>query len=225
MNIIVRYLALTFSIIVSAGLCTPATAALVQYTYTGNTFTDIYPPGLGDVGVNISFIVDESLLPKNGRAVLDVDDYSGARIPFTFSFGLGQYFKIDTAGVFTNPNNTGGDPHFQTYYDRSARIEFDTDADGHLRGNWNAVLNKHEYGRPGLLGGVSISSVANGLNSVDAGELIYSLTGSVTGNPGTWERLLAPVPLPSAMLLFGSAVVGLCIGRRRLFLADSPSAA
>lgn len=214
MDRIVRYLAITTAILASVGLCTPVNAALVQYTYTGNTFTYIDPPGFGDVGVNISFIVEESLLPKNGRAILDVDDYSGARIPFTFSFGLGQFYRMDTAAFYTNPNNAGVDPHFQTYYDRSARIEFDTDADGHFSGNWSAVLNKHEYGRPGLLGGVSISSVANGLAAMDSGELIYSVSGSVTGNPGAWTRQLAPVPLPASGFLFGFAIAGLGLSKR-----------
>ena len=214
MNTIVRYLALITAILASVGLSTPVNAALIQYTYTGNTFTDIYPSDFGDVGLNISFSVEESLLPKNGRAILDVDDYSGARIPFSFSFGLGQFYRMDTAAFYTNPSNAGVDPHFQTYYDRSARIEFDTDADGHLRGNWSAVLNKHEYGRPGLLGGVSISSVANGFSSVDSGELIYSVSGSVTGNPGNWTRQLAPVPLPASGFLFGFAIAGLGLRKR-----------
>ncbi|CAD6879899.1 hypothetical protein [Methylomonas albis] len=214
MNSIVRYLALTTAILASVGSSTPATAALVQYTYTGNTFTDIYPPGFGDIGLNISFIVEESLLPKNGRAVLDVDDYSSGRVPFTFSFGLGQYYKIDTAEFYANPNNAGVDPHFQTYFDRSARIEFDTDAEGHFSGNWSAVLNKHEYGRPGLLGGVSISSSAYSFSSVDSAEF-YGVSGSVTGNPGTWVRQLAPVPLPVSGFLFSFAIAGL--GLRKCF--------
>ncbi|WP_140914190.1 hypothetical protein [Methylomonas koyamae] len=216
MNTFVRYLALIVALLSFFVLSSlPATAALVRYTYTGNTFTDVFPLGVGDIGVNISFVVEETLLPKSGRAILDVDDYTSGRIPFTFIFGLGKYYKIDTTEFYTAPNNNGVDPHFSTYYERSARIEFDTDADGHLTGNWNAALNRHEYGRPGLLGGVSISSVGNGVSSLDAGELMYSFTGSVTGNPGNWTRELASVPVPASGFLFGFVIFGLVSVRLR----------
>ena len=218
MNNTTRHLTLAAAILAIPGLSAPAGAALVKYAYTGNAFTDInLSPGIGDVrdlGVQIEFTVDELLLPKNGRAILDVDDYSSTRVPFSFNFSLGQYYTIDTASFYTNPDNSGKDPHFHTYYVRDARIEFDTDADGHLSGNWDAKINKHEYGRPGLLSGVSIRSFSNGLNSIDSGDLLY-LSGSITNNPGAWTRITSPVPEPVSWIFFSIGLGVLLLAKAR----------
>ena len=226
---ITRHLTLAAAIIAITGLSAPAGAALVQYSYTGNPFTvtDINQgPSVGDIRdlvVRIGFIVDESLLPRNGHVILDARDYSSALVPFKFSFSLvsaslGQIYTINSASFYTPPDNSGIDPHFHTYADRDARIEFDTDANGHLSGNWDAKINDRLYGRPGLLAGTSIRS-SNFVDSVEfsSGEvtaLIYR-NGSITNNPGTWTRI-TPVPEPGSWILFSIGLGVLLVKARQV---------
>jgi len=210
MNRITLYSALASSILIFTLVSSPANAALVKYTYTGNPFSSTYPETEVSPGVTIKFTVDEELLPKNGHVILDAHDYSPTGIPFDFSFSyIGQYGpRIDASTIFID--NFGVDPHFQLYTDWGARIEFNTDADRHLSGYWNANAFLNVYGRPGLLGSLLISSNPF-LDSVN--------DSSIANNPGTWTRTVTPVPLPGGLLFFVSALCGLCCPSFKQFLA------
>jgi len=223
MNFHARVFIATSATLAFTSLSFSAGAALVQYNYTGNPFTtissppgDAYPP----THVNINFTVDESLLPKNGHAILLTNDYSDTWIPFSFNFSFGQNYQIDSVGFYDN-GRPGAHNDSPSIY-RNVRIEFDTNADGQLKGNWYAAVYKSSEGRAGFYVGISISSSSNGLTPIeDKGEhLIYwgtpDSSGLVANNPGTWTRSLAPVPLPGGILLFGSGIGCLCLSRRRV---------
>lgn len=206
MNPITRYLALS-SILIFNLLSSPANAALVKYTYIGNAFSSNYPETEAPPSVTIKFTVDEELLPKNGRAILDNQDYSPNRIPFDFSFSYGEQYgqKIDASTIHID--NSGVDPHFQLYAVSGVLIEFNTDADGHLSDYWDAKAFLDVYGRPGLLSSTLISSNLF-LDTIN--------NSTLANNPGTWTRTLAPVPLPGGLLLFITALIGLSLNMRLL---------
>ena len=207
MNRITCYSTLSAATLAFTLLSSPADAALVQYTYTGNPFSYIVPGFSEHLRITIRFTVDEELLPKSGHAILDAHDYSSAQIPFNFSFEQGEGGgTINPATIYPDQSNV--DPHFQTYNEWGARIEFNTDANRHLSGDWDANAFLYTYGRPGLLGGTSIGSYSRGLNSLDSIE-----SAQLINSPGIWTRTIVPIPLPGAFLLFVSGLSGLYLNR------------
>ena len=167
-------------------------AELVRYTYTGNAFTNI-TPGFPVSGITLWFTVDDSLVPRNGRAILD--SYSVG--------GLQDYF-------FSNGLHTLTSEHTDPYRPyTSAIVSFDSDANGNVSGNWDAHASRAHGNAAGLI-------LSDFVGSTSLQDRTYSLGGfeaSVAGNPGTWT-VSAAVPEPRTFLLFGVGVAGVLVMRR-----------
>ncbi|MDD5578693.1 MAG: VPLPA-CTERM sorting domain-containing protein [Methylobacter sp.] len=221
MNHLHRLLVLSAAIFVLTGLSSPVYAALVQYTYTGNTFSPTvirvdpdygplygYPDGYsGGEHVSIKFTVDDSLVPKNGTFELPNSD------PTDMNFPLKNFLITD--GVLSIPTTNPYDYYAQT---PSLHLLFDTDAEGNVSGRWDIAASQEFYDfRLYIhnLGSAYNNSPSPNLdyseNNIGIESLRYGL-GSLN-NPGTWTRT-AVVPLPAGILLFGSALGGLCLIRR-----------
>jgi hypothetical protein len=192
MNYVSRYWSSVFVMLAATGLSTPARAALVQYSYTGNPFTEI-SAGFPVSRVSIWFTVDDTLIPINGH--VNLDSYNAKNLNE-------YYFSNGYQTLSNNPN----DPFF-VY--TSASISFDTDAEGNINGNWNATSSRAHGNQDGLILSDSIEST----NIKDKTASLGGYGASVTNNPGTWTRSTSTVPLPDGFLLFGSALA--CLGFRR----------
>ncbi|MDP3334929.1 MAG: hypothetical protein Q8Q40_10420 [Methylococcaceae bacterium] len=210
MNRNTRYWTLVSSILIFTLLSLPANAALVKYTYTGNPFSYVQPETEDHTGLTIWFTVDEALLPKNGLAILKADNDTSAQIPFDFEFSFGY---DHWPRIAFNPSDVTWDPQTDTLTLWNTHIEFNTDSDGHLSSYWLATASKGVFSSSSLIGNTSISSESTGLNTIDS-VWSYPFEGSITNNPGTWTRTVVPVPLPGGLLLFVSALSGLCLNMR-----------
>jgi hypothetical protein len=129
-----RFLVLTSFILVFAGLSGHAKAALVKYSYIANPFTEYTVPSLGiskeippdpSQVLSMWFIVDDALVPRNGRVelrnlytavsednIIEIVDYAG-------SIGSQIYWRPGGSRL-------------------GANLRFDTDAEGNVSGNWYA---------------------------------------------------------------------------------------
>jgi hypothetical protein len=194
-----------------------------KYTYTGNQFDD--PPGVYSPQgyVSIEFIINELLVPRNGRFVLPITNVNDLSLPLSFKMGAGSTI-IDSS--FTNPDFIP-----TSRYGKSFGISFDTDIEGNIKGSWHVIASVQRaspccgssrdfiesvFNVPPFLSADSISSSLswNGPGSPSSSKF------SVNNSPGLWVRnptTLVPtpnVPIPGAMLLFGCAFVGIFLSKR-----------
>jgi hypothetical protein len=228
MNHLNRILVLFAAISVFAGQSSPAYADLVRYSYSGNTFDPIeiyndpnygplygYPYGSGVVHrLSIEFTLDDSLVPKNGTFDMP---WSGTT---AVNFPLANFLITDGAiGASYNANSNLPDIS-------NIKLIFNTDAEGNIDGGWDIsashyCCNFRMYNY--YLGSIYNASANSGRDFASiitsAPGMAYSL--ETINNPGTWTRTLVPVPLPGAILLFGSALLsGLRLSRRSSNFSD-----
>lgn len=189
-----RQLASLAAVLALTGIGSPASAALVQYSYLGNSFTDI-ANGFPVSRVSIWFTADDTVITRNSHVFLD--SYSAKNL-LDYSFSNGYHVLS---------NNPANDLAVYT----SASVSFDTDADGNISGSWNAHAGRAHGNQQGLVLNDFISSTS----LLDSTSSLGAYSAFVAGDPGVWARGEAGiVPLPDGLLLFGSSMMGVCLQRR-----------
>jgi hypothetical protein len=199
---------LFFALAITALSSSVVNAALVQYAYTGNSFDNIpYDPG-APTSISLQFILDDTLIPKNGRFALDIANPTEDNTPFKAgSFGI-----VAPSGWIYSPNES-----------IFLSVDFDSDLDDNITERWSIQVN-----------GSSTDSTSGGhfdtyfsfetqydatlFQGSDQSHLLYRGGGYDLSNfnkPGTWTRSLVPVPIPPGIILCGS-VLGL-INLRRIY--------
>jgi hypothetical protein len=218
MNNINRFLASAIVTLAFANLSSPASAALVEYSYIGNPMEDFYQGGLNDF-LSIDFIIDDSLIPKNSRFVLPESD------PLQVNFALNYfYMKFTFPGT---PVLTTLPPSYITDYKSAISMSFDTDAEGNIGRSWQVSARQSGTfgGRPEYVWSSLVQSVNDSsIGIFDAYDWGYDAAQGaeyIGGNPGKWTRTV--VPIPGAMVLFGSAIVGIYVNMRLSRQKRSPS--
>ena len=190
------------AILAFIGLSTSADAAFVKYTYTGNSFDNL--PVSSNSHVSIEFIIDDSLVPKNGRFELSAPN----SVPASFSVTGGNIIIDSTPDPYI-PSGRGGEV--------LSRLTFDTDIEGNVNGAWwVSAYSWMAAPCEGCYSQLEIESAFNIQSYPNQDRVDYYLVAN--NNPGTWARtsttILPTVPLPGSALLFGSALGGLCFNRR-----------
>ena len=189
-----RHLASLAAVLALTGTGSPVSAALVQYYYLGNSFTDI-ANGFPVSRVSIWFMADDTVVTPNSHVSLD--SYSAKNL-LDYSFSNGYHVLS---------NNPANDLAVYT----SASVSFDTDADGNISGNWNAHAGRAHGNQMGLV----LSDFISSTSVLDSTSSLGGYSASVAGDPGVWARVGAGiVPLPGGLLLFGSSMMGVCLQRR-----------
>lgn len=204
----------TPALLILTVLSRPAKAALVKYSYTGNNFTDFsmgnnnyeIPSDYPVTSLSFWFIVDDSLVTKNGRTELYHSVTSAG--PDFDSIALIDYH-------FSNGYQSINYEHLIREW---VAASFDTDENGNVTGNWSVAISSFaffntmssvNYETPA---GRVVEDYSSSPNHPDHPLLPshYINSGltdskiSVSGNPGIWTRSLITVPLPGGFLLFAS---------------------
>ena len=179
---------------------TNAVNAAVTYEYSGNNFTNVISPYDTSMSVSGNFTVDSLLVNVGGQVSLD---------SFSFSDGVHTLTSQDNVSVF---------------------FQFDTDGFGDIL-NWEIIIDTP---RPEVVGqtgfGIRTRGIPNisGFQTFDVGyiaqctsaafgecrsfETIASGVFNEFDNPGSWSI----VPIPPAIWLFGSGLLGLIgLARRK----------
>lgn len=181
------------------------------WAYTVQNIPDNYPV----TNLSFWFMVDDSLVPRNGHVNLVYDSTNPEFDPsviqslntYAFSDGYLSLSPMDGRQMTT--------------------VSFDTDAYGNVSGNWNVdigsrlVISMGSFNYVAPNGGrvvedYSMSSSHPFVIDPITGTYSPSAPGGVFvyNNPGTWTRsFTTTVPLPGGMLLFGS--VFYCFGISR----------
>jgi hypothetical protein len=206
-NCIFTLIAVTLAI---TCLSAPINASPITYTYTGNPFDSVTtPPSSALVPlysfshVSIQFTIDSSLVPKNGHFDMPLSNPLGSNLPITnFLISDGNF------SITANPV-----PTFIGY--SVLGLSFDTDADGNVAGRWD--ISAFELFRSDS---IKIESIFNNLPSLNSDFSTavtypvarYPLTtdAHINNNPGIWTSSIVAAPLPGGLLLFGTALIGLC---------------
>jgi len=179
-----RYLrlALILFTLMAAFCASTAQAALMAYTYTGNNFNSINGTGITTSDfLSGTIIVDCGLIGGAGDcASLPFANYIPAMTSFSFS---GGGVTIDNSTSFLLSG------------------KFSTDATGMIIG-WNIVS---QNAAPYFLT-ISAPSCYTFFDSCDEFVTLDG-TGYILDDPGTW--IASAVPIPGALPLFVSALIGL----------------
>ncbi|WP_133120654.1 hypothetical protein [Methylomonas sp. Kb3] len=225
MNYFNNILLSTTILIISTLVSFQASAALAQYSYTGNLFDSFSVEGVSAPynvdrsrlsRVRIDFAIEDSLVPKNTSFYSEIDLTKKDSSPFASFYISDGYTNIDHYQI---------DPYRMI---KSVSIMFDTDSEGNVDGRWRIVARSGYYTFYDQVYS-SIQSAFNNPSSPDYEGVIYtddfygfppgseyihaSLSALVSNGPGSWTRTLMPVsnvPLPNGMLLFLSALCCLC---------------
>ena len=193
------------SLLAFSAWSTAADAAVVRYVYAGQPFTTA-TPGYPLTAVSAWFAVDDTRIPINGHVTLDSYN-TGGLIDYAFSDGI---------------NTISNDPYdgFSVY--SSARVSFDTDAQGQVVGNWEAWASRAHGNQFGMMLQDSIGTVSystyppTGLPWVQDSASSLSYAATVFDQPGTWY-VASAVPEPAMLHLLLAGLAGLAwrSGRRR----------
>jgi hypothetical protein len=190
-------------------LSAPVNAALITYTYTGNQFDSITTPPSSNMvplysfsHVSIEFTIDSSLVPKNGHFDMPLSNPLVTNLPITnFLINDGNF------SITADPVNT-----LLGY--SILGVSFDTDADGNVAGRWD--ISAFELFRSNSIKIESIFNNSPSLNSDISTAVTYPVAryplttdAHINNNPGIWTSSIVAVPLPGALLLFVTALIGL----------------
>jgi hypothetical protein len=187
-------------------LSAPVNASPITYTYTGNPFDSITidsgnsPPWQNYYfsHVSIQFTIDSSLVPKNGHFEMPFSDPSVATLPISnFLISDGQF------SISSNPLISKA----------WIGLSFDTDVNGNVAGRWDiSAIADYSFFH---LAGARISSTFNNSPALNS-DYSYSYDyftitdANIDNNPGIWTSSIVAVPLPGGLVLFGTALIGLC---------------
>ena len=173
----------------------PAFASFI-YNYTGNPYTSAASPYDTSMSVTGTLELAAALAPNLSLSAVT---------PLSFSFSDGVNTTTETTATLT-----------------SSQFEFATDSTGNITG-WNISMFTHNSSAtPGQLWSSSLST-ANNVSTVDDTAVTVTCSygtpcggttnanASVTGQPGSW----GVVPIPGAVWLFGSGLLGLVGMSRR----------
>ena len=213
-----RNLISVFVLFAFSSLSQPVGATLVEYSYTGNPYTELSIPS-ADFSTSTTqaipqnypltnlffwFIVDDSLVIKNGQTTISNDTNSPFYNPNVIQSMQSYSF---TDGYETISSAVG--------LRQSAAATFDTDANGNIVGSWSvSVSSKLFIQMASTAGGSSVQdeTSAAGLPSIyDPVTNTYSAARPdmvfVNNDPGAWTRTtLVAVPIGAAFWLFGPVI-------------------
>ena len=208
---------LVYSSTTSAVTVTESTDfGLLYLDSTTGTFSTVYNSSIGvlDIGANS---VSGSLsgtcqggftgsVPCNLNMTDDNTD--------SFLIEIPDGYKLDT--LFLTTSNASGP---QDFNGGSAIISINTGFASYLSTGGGPVLNSTT---PEIINLITPTLNANGISQIDAGVYGMGVTAGSATQEGAFsldymlEMNVAPVPIPAAAWLFGSALLGLVgIGRRR----------
>ena len=177
--------------LVALGSFTADASAAYLYQYTGNQFTTAVGVTTSD-RVSVTLTLDAPLAIDLGSesSLVDITGLAG----FKLKFASGGY-----APAADSPRT-------------NVTAEVATDGDG-LIAYWGfrTIYSPYDFG---IVGPNRLNFQSNKKSftndAVNALPRPYNTTflgGSVSDNPGTWE--ISPVPVPAAVWLFGTALIGL----------------
>ena len=175
-----------------------STAAVI-YEYTGNNYDTTWTsPSMFDTSMSItgSFTVDSKLIDFNGDITAQVTSYS-------FSDGVTTYTDADPEG--------------------SSQFIVNTDNNGDIT-SWIIDISDVDALSPNLEPGDIVNRITSGSSGEDfaqvyqcdfivSGCVFSQIDGAFAYNPGSWSV----VPIPAAVWLFGSGLIGLAgLKKKRL---------
>lgn len=202
-SLALRQSAVALALVAAGG---SAQAALVEYVYEGNAFDDPAAQLQGYTRVRVAFTLDDSLVPRSGRFVMNGHPQLPGfpLVHFAFEDGVNSISDTLPAGESLNP----------------VSIVFDTDASGAVSGEWRLEATKI-FGvsggpRPDLVAVTIISSSADSQDFTSQSSCCSGTFMFTSGQPGRWTLAPAPVPVPAAWLgALSACAVGLRFARRR----------
>jgi hypothetical protein len=213
MNHIHRFLA-SATIFAFAILSMPASGALVTYSYVGNPLIDDIDNYSTYPSVRFEFTIEDFLVPKNGRFELLASDPSKTELPFTYFYVSSGLLRYGTSEIYPfSPND-------YNYRQNSISMAFNTDAEGNISKYWQMeVYQSGWYGDfEGNIFSINVGSYFTESDDIARDHASYGVDGgAVYGSssiPGQWTRTTV-VPIPGAILLFGSVLFSVCMNNMR----------
>lgn len=165
------------------------------YSYTGNSYTQcagVYCSG-GPYSLSATF---ETTLADTDLTSLPIQEITSTVTSFTFT---------DGTGLTVNQSTIGGYGKFLISTDNSGNIiawlvgGYANSSNVQMQTNWDSPY--------GFIRGADFSETTV--------EFLGDF-GFVAQNPGTWTKTQSPVPIPSAVWLLGTGMIGMLAVRRRL---------
>jgi hypothetical protein len=222
-----RHLILVSAVFAFSSLSQPAGASLIEYSYTGNPYTQLSIPS-ADYSTMITqaiplnypvtslsfwFTVDDSLVNKNGQTTISFDSNSPSYNPSVLQ-SL-QSFSF-TDGYNTLSSALGNR--------QTVSATFDTDANGNIVGSWSVFASSKLFIQMASTAG---GSVVQDYTSAAGLPAVYGSSNRpnsvfVNNDPGVWtQTLVTTVPIGSAFWLFGSVITAFSFSRRRYAVYQS----
>ena len=171
--------------------------ASVIYTYTGNNFTSATDPYTTDMNVTLQF---ETAIPLTGTGAMT--NVSADILSYTMFDGIKTLTEEDSViDVFMNIDTTTGQP---TEWSIHATNEFGKSL-GDIVNRMKTIYSSYSGG-PDSVEEIECKSIPP-----EVGECMGFIYGAgadvfnAPGSPGSWSV----VPIPAAVWLFGSGLIGL----------------
>lgn len=207
------------SVLTAAACFSSVASASTVYTYVGNNYNNVFIPGsIYDLSMSIqgSLVLDSPLAPDLNNALI---------VPTSFSFSDG----VNTFTEITSPHTTSGSTN-------ASNFQFTTDSAGEITG-W-AIGLEIKFPSPTTVGDMRYTLntrylPASNLDDESANAItclaLDIATGSCSsqssvnlirtlGDHGSWSSATSvpAIPLPAAIWLFGTALIGLNgLGKRK----------